>query len=85
MNIKNILFVLPLILLLAACSKLTKENYDKLEVGMSQKEVNAIIGSSDNCSTTLGTLSCVWGDEQGKHIKVRFIADAAVTFSNNGL
>lgn len=85
MKIKNILLVIPMILLLAACSKLTKENYDKLEVGMSQNEVQAIIGSSDNCTTTLGTVSCVWGDEKGKHIKVRFVADAAVTFSNDAL
>ena len=65
MKIKSILLVLPLILLLAACSKLTKENYEKLEAGMSQKEVNAIIGAADNCNTTLGTVSCIWGDEKG--------------------
>ncbi len=70
---------------LSGCSKLTKINYEKLEIGMSQDEVKAIIGSSDNCSKTMGTLTCIWGDEENKHIKIRFIADAAVTFSNNKL
>ena len=85
MKLKNILVASTLLVLLSACSKVNKENYNKLEVGMAQTDVEAIIGSADNCSTTLGTQTCLWGDEKGKHIKVRFIADAAVTFSNNGL
>ena len=72
-------------LLLAACSKLNKANYDMLEMGMSQDEVKAVIGEPANCSETLGTTSCLWGDEEGTYVKVTFIADNAVTFSNNGL
>ncbi len=71
--------------LLVACGKLNQENYDKLSVGMSQEEVQAIIGSPDNCDTSLGVKSCIWGDEEGKHIKARFMADAAVNYSNSGL
>lgn len=74
-----------LVVLLAACSKLNKINYDRLEVGMSKAEVADVLGSEDSCSEAMGTATCVWGDEQGKHIKVRFVADAAVTFSNEGL
>ncbi|KGK00643.1 hypothetical protein [Thalassotalea sp. ND16A] len=85
MKFKNVLFMLSAIMLLSACSKLTKDNYQQLEVGMSEGEVKAILGSADNCSQNIGTLTCVWGDEESKHIKVRFIADAAITFSNNGL
>ena len=72
-------------LLITACSKLTKENYDKLGMGMALKEVEAVLGSHDNCSSALGTQSCLWGDENGKYIKVSFVADAAVTFSSDGL
>lgn len=72
-------------LALTACSKLTKENYDKLEMGMSLKEVSAVLGSADDCGKTMGTEACVWGDEEAKHIKIVFMADKAVTFSYEGL
>ncbi|WP_348943704.1 outer membrane protein assembly factor BamE [Chitinibacter sp. FCG-7] len=38
------LLVLFALLLLAACSKITAENYQKLESGMSRAEVVAILG-----------------------------------------
>ncbi|NDV89917.1 DUF3862 domain-containing protein [Alteromonas sp. 345S023] len=72
-------------LALTACSKLTKENYDKLEMGMSQKEVESIIGNADNCGKTLGTLACTWGNEDAKHIKIVFMGNKAVTFNYDGL
>lgn len=81
---KKVLVVLS-VLALTACSKLSNENYDKLEMGMSLAEVEAVIGSPDNCSETLGTKSCLWGEEKGTYIKVSFVADNAATFSNNGL
>ncbi|WP_338517180.1 DUF3862 domain-containing protein [Alteromonas gracilis] len=72
-------------LALSACSKLTKENYDKLEMGMSQEEVEAVIGSADNCGKTMGTLACTWGDENAKHVKIVFMGDKAITFNYDGL
>lgn len=56
-----------------------------LEMGMSQDEVKDVIGDPTNCSETLGTTSCLWGDEEGTYVKVTFVADNAATFSNNGL
>ena len=85
MKLAPSLLAISLVVLLSACSKVNKENYDKLELGMSKEEVQAVIGGSDNCDETMGTLSCVWGDKDGKHIKVLFVADAAVNFSNSGL
>ena len=85
MGFKKSVFILTLVMFLTGCSKLTKVNYEKLEVGMNQNEVSEVIGSSENCSKSMGTLTCIWGDEEDKHIKVRFIGDAAVTFSNHGL
>ncbi|QJR79542.1 DUF3862 domain-containing protein [Alteromonas pelagimontana] len=72
-------------LLVTACSKVSKENYEKLDAGMTQQQVEDVLGSADNCKKTLGTLSCVWGQESEKHIKVMFMADKAVTFSYEGL
>lgn len=82
---KKLVFLLTIAMTLSACSKMNKENYDQLKLGMSQQEVKAIIGSPDNCSETLGTTSCIWGDEEGKYIKITFLGDNATTFSNNGL
>ena len=78
------LLLLTTLLLLAACSKLTNENYDKLKAGMTQEEVEAILGSPDACNDNM-TTKCTWGDENAKHISVRFVADKAVGFSKQDL
>jgi outer membrane protein assembly factor BamE (lipoprotein component of BamABCDE complex) len=66
------------------CSKVSKENYDKLKVGMAYEEVVSIIGSPDSCSETFGTKTCVWGSKK-KRIGVSFIGSKAVAFSSKGL
>lgn len=72
------------LVLLAGCSKLSIENYNKLKVGMDKEEVEAIIGGADRCDEALGAESCVWGNEE-KNIKVKLVAGKAVFFSKNGL
>ncbi|MBW3140123.1 outer membrane protein assembly factor BamE [Ferrimonas balearica] len=72
------------VLLLAGCSKLTQENYDKIEMGMSKTEVEAILGGADKCEQAMGTESCVWGNDD-KQIKVGFAGDNAVLFTSKGL
>jgi hypothetical protein len=66
------------------CSKVSKENYDKLKVGMAYEEVVNIIGSPDSSSETFGTKTCLWGSGK-KRIKVSFIGSKAVAFSSKGL
>ena len=73
------------LLLLTACSKLTMENYQKVKVGMKYDEVVELIGPPKECNEDLGTRRCVWGDEEGKHVKINFIGEAAVMFSHKGL
>ncbi|MBC3767490.1 outer membrane protein assembly factor BamE domain-containing protein [Neptunicella marina] len=72
-------------LCLSACSKVTMENYDKLEVGMSQQDVKSLLGAPDACEEKFGTNSCIWGDKSSRFIKVSFIADKAVFFEKNAL
>lgn len=79
------LLIFASVLLLSACGKLTQANYDRLEAGMGLAQVKAIIGEPDNCSTTLGTRICIWGEEEGSYIKVSFVGDNALTFSSNGI
>lgn len=65
------------------CSKINKANYEKLKIGMGYEEVVKIIGSPDNCKTTLGVQSCVW-EESSKQIKAKFVADKVIWLSSDG-
>jgi hypothetical protein len=83
--IKSVLLVLCVVLLICTgCSKMSRENYDKLKMGMSYEEVTALLGKADACDTAIGAKSCTWGSEQ-KNISVKFVADKVVFFSSKGL
>ncbi|MGD8999584.1 MAG: DUF3862 domain-containing protein [Granulosicoccaceae bacterium] len=81
--LKKMMLVLA-IAALAACSKVTSENYSKLESGMEFSDVQKILGAPDSCSEALGTKSCVWGDDK-RNITVNFIADKMIAASGTGL
>ena len=72
------------ICLLAACSKITAENYAKLKAGMEYKEVTGILGNPASCDDVVGFKSCKWGDEKS-HITVRFAGDAVIMHSAENL
>jgi hypothetical protein len=76
--------LLACLLLTSACSRLTMDNYEKLQAGMKYEEVVALLGTPDNCDEALGARSCVWGDEK-KNISVVFLAGSAAFFSHSGL
>jgi hypothetical protein len=80
----GIVLLLLLFSLLVGCSKLTQENYDRLQTGMSYQEVVDILGAADDCVQTLGVKSCTWGDES-KNIKAAFMGDSAMVFSATGI
>lgn len=87
MSKKVKLFLLGLfvsLLLTASCSKITKENYDKLEMGMEYSEVTKLLGNPNSCTESIGVKSCVWGKET-KNIKVNFLGDQIVVISTSGL
>jgi len=72
------------LLLTVGCSKLTKDNYDKLKVGLDYNEVVKIIGKADECSGAIGIKDCRWGDDK-KQIKVKFAGNKVIIFSGKGL
>ncbi len=80
----SILLLAMLMILLSACSKVSKENYQKLALGMDYQKVVEILGEPDQCEAVLNAQSCTWGDKE-KNITVRFIGDKVVLFSNEGL
>ena len=51
------LAVVSLCLLLAACSRLTPDNYAQLSAGMSRAEVEALLGKPTQCAGALGLSS----------------------------
>jgi len=66
------------------CSKITNENYEKLEMGMDYSEVIGLLGNPNSCTESIGVKSCIWGNDT-KNIKVNFLGDQIVVISNNGL
>lgn len=72
------LITLPFLLM--GCSKLTIENYDKLETGLAYEKVVDILGSPAACDEILGIKSCRWGDEKQKII-VNFVGGKVILTS----
>jgi len=81
---KKIMVLLAALSLLAACSKLTQDNYNQVKAGMTYDEVSGILGAATHCDEAIGTKSCRWGDDE-KNIKITFLADRATVFSNHGI
>ncbi|GAA0851977.1 hypothetical protein GCM10009114_00720 [Aliiglaciecola litoralis] len=73
------------IFMLQGCSKVTWANYDRVEMGMIKSDVEMILGKPDQCEAVIGTHSCIWGEQDGKFIKVSFIADRAAVITHGGL
>lgn len=78
------LFLIAALALLAACSKLTLDNYDRLKTGMTFAEVRQIIGDPAQCDEVVGVRNCVWGDDR-RSVKVSFAADRVALLSATGL
>ncbi|MFM2446675.1 MAG: hypothetical protein RI936_1122 [Pseudomonadota bacterium] len=62
------------VLLAAACSKLTAANYARLETGMSQAQVAALLGPPAACEGFVGITHCTWGDKKSG-VNASFIND----------
>lgn len=81
---KMVLVALLFSFVLAGCSKLNQENYDKIKVGMDYQQVIEILGDPDKCDAALGTKSCLWGTEK-KNIAIQFVADKVILPTMKGL
>jgi len=76
--------VLALVLGLAACSKVNRQNYDQLKLGMGYAEVVALLGEPAQCDALVGFKSCVWG-KGDKTITIRLVSDKVILFESQGL
>ncbi len=76
MNLRACAVAFPAALLLAACSRVTQDNFAKIQDGMSEQEVAALLGSPTESSSTSvlgisGTSSRWTASDAG--ITVRFV------------
>ena len=58
------LALLSFCVLLAACSKVTQENYAKLSAGMRKAGVESVLGKPADFSDPPGMSRCAWGDKK---------------------
>ncbi|MDD3619355.1 MAG: hypothetical protein RBR09_10230 [Desulfobulbaceae bacterium] len=80
----GLIIIASLLFLLAACSRVTQENYRRLQVGMEYSEVTAVLGKPSRCDSVLTAKTCDWG-KKDRMITVRFVGDKAVFFSSRGI
>ena len=73
------------VLSIVGCSKVSKENYDKIKIGMSYEEVVEVLGKPDACEDPImKTKSCTWGPSD-KQIRIKFVADIVAWRSSEGI
>jgi hypothetical protein len=82
--IKLLIILLFCTLAFLGCSKITRENFDKVEMGMDYKKVIEIIGEPDTCDGALGAKKCVWGNET-KNITISFMGEKVILPVMKGL
>ncbi|WP_282130628.1 DUF3862 domain-containing protein [Pseudoalteromonas aliena] len=78
------LLIIAALLSLAACSKVSQENYEKIKIGMDKADVETLLGSADNCVEKTLHTNCVWGDET-KNIEITLVSDKVTLYSKHGL
>ncbi|NPU94420.1 MAG: DUF3862 domain-containing protein [Gammaproteobacteria bacterium] len=78
------LIVLACLLALAGCSKLTEANYAKLKSGMTIEEVEAVLGSADQCDETFSFRQCQWGDANS-NIRIKYLGNKVIGLSKKNL
>jgi hypothetical protein len=75
---------LSLILALMGCSKLTLENYSKINVGTPYNDVVKLLGKPASCDDAMGIRSCEWTNGTAS-VHVNFVGGEALLFSSSNL
>lgn len=81
---QRLVLLVVLATFLVGCSKLTRENYGKLKVGMEYEEVVNILGKPDECTEALFAKNCTWGSER-KNITVNFIGGKVMLYASKNI
>jgi outer membrane protein assembly factor BamE (lipoprotein component of BamABCDE complex) len=78
-----VVLFLTISLLLTGCSKVNKENYQRLQTGMTYREVCGILGKPVRKGESLSYTTYTWRDKD-KMIKVKFTNERVISFSKKG-
>ncbi len=82
-NVLLVALFLTISLLLTGCSKVNKENYQKLQIGMTYREVCGILGKPVRKGESLSYTTYTWRDKD-KIVKVKFTNERVISFSKKG-
>lgn len=85
-KVRRVTTVALTLLILAACTdnKVTRTNYNLIDVGMHYSQVTAILGEPTWCDDMQRPNECRWGTDD-KHIVVTFAARRVVNTESKGL
>lgn len=72
------------LLLATGCSKLTQDNYEKIEAGMTYDEVTHVIGEPTSCDSMFTIKQCQWKSGK-KIIDIKLLNNKVVIFSAENL
>lgn len=75
---------MTLLLALLGCSRLTLENYSRIETGMAYEEVVRLIGKPEQCDDVMGVRNCRWGDGT-RSVNVSFVGGKVLLFASSNL
>lgn len=85
MKFVNLLILIFLcVVVFSGCSKITRENFAEIKIGMGYEDVVGIIGEPDTCDGLLGAKKCVWGNET-KNITISFMGEKVILPAMKGL
>lgn len=75
---------MTLLLAMLGCSRLTLENYSRIETGMTYEEVVRLIGKPGQCDDVMGVRNCRWGDG-ARSVNVSFVSGKVLLFASSNL
>ncbi|MFN3544473.1 MAG: hypothetical protein ACK4UX_06445 [Thiobacillus sp.] len=81
---RRILWAMVMATALMGCSKLTLENYNRLEPGMAYDAVTRLLGKPDQCDDIMGVRNCRWCDET-RSVNVSSVGGKVLLFSASNL
>lgn len=79
-----VISVWSLLCALSGCDRVTRDNYNRLSVGMEYDDVVDILGQPTACRSLLQARSCTWEDAP-RVITIQFVGDKVAVFSSRGL
>ena len=79
-----LVILIPILVIACGNPKITRSNYNMIDIGMRYSEVEHMLGKPDWCDNYQRPNECRWGDDR-KNIEVTFVARRVVNTRSTGL